>query len=217
MTARYHHFTSSIVNLDLPEGSRVVFGMGTSIVANLNDSIRALRDEDEWVWIVGDDHVFPRNTLTRLLDRELDMVVPLCARRGPPFPLVHFGEPIAEDSPYRRVLQYEFIHDDEPLELQATGSLMLVRREVLDAVRDPWFQNSPGRMDEEFDFCAKVRAAGYRIFVDPTVTVGHIDQIVTWPHQAADGTWGLQIDYVGADTRSVFHPGGIRMTEMVAA
>jgi GT2 family glycosyltransferase len=207
--ARYHHFTMSLADLELPEGSRTVFAMSTNIVANLNTALRQLRDEDEWVWIVGDDHVFRPDTLTRLLDRDMDMVVPLCTRRGPPFPLVHFGDQISEGSPYRRVLQYDYLPDDDRLvEVQATGSLPVIRRDVIDALDDPWFENTPGRMDEEFDFCQKVRDAGYRIWVDPTVAVGHISEIVTYPRQI-DGVWGAHIDYLGADTTSAFYPGGL--------
>jgi hypothetical protein len=209
MMARYHHFTMSLANLEMPEGSRTIFAMGTSIVANLNDALRQLRDDDEWVWIVGDDHIFQPDTLTRLLDRAVEMIAPLCTRRGPPFPLVHFGDQIWEGSPYRRVLQYDYLpDDDEPLEVQATGSLPLIRRIVLDAVGDPWFENSPGKMDEEFDFCAKVRSAGFPIWVDPAVQVGHIGEIVTWPRRR-NGEWGLHIDYLGADTTSTFHSGGL--------
>jgi hypothetical protein len=209
-TARYHRFTISLANLELPTGSQRIFGIGTSIVTNLNDSIRALRDEDEWVWIVGDDHVFQADTLTRLLDRDADMIVPLCVRRGPPFPLVHYGDPVDEDSPYRRVMQFDYLPDnDDPFEVQATGSLPLIRRHVLDEVGDPWFENTPGRMDEEFGFCAKVRAAGFRVLVDPSVTVGHIGEIVTYPQRGSDG-WGLTVEFVGADKHEVFYPGGMR-------
>ena len=215
-TARYHRFTISLANLELPAGSHVIFGIGTSIVDNLNCSIRALRDEDEWVWIVGDDHVFPSDTLMRLLDRELDMIVPLCARRGPPFPLVHYGEPLFEGSPHHRVLQLDDLPDgDDTFLVEATGSLMLIRRCVLDVVGDPWFTNTPGKMDEEFGFCAKVRAAGYGIHVDPTVTVGHIGEIVTWPSRR-DGEWGLQVDFIGSDTRREFYPGGMREKALVS-
>jgi hypothetical protein len=203
-TARYHRFTSSLVNLELPPGSQLIFGIGTSIIQNLNDSIRALRDEDEWVWIVGDDHVFAPDALMRLLDREADMIAPLCTRRGPPFPLVHYG-------PLRRVIQLDDLEDDdEPFEVDVTGSLMLIRRHILDHVGDPWFTNTPGRMDEEFKFCAKVRAGGFKILVDPAVTVGHIGVIVTYPRMDTDGTWGIHIDYLGATTAGEFHPGGFQ-------
>jgi hypothetical protein len=215
-TARYHRFTISLANLKMPEGSQRIFGIGTSIVANLNDSISQLRDEDEWVWIVGDDHVFEADTLLRLLDRDLDMIVPLCARRGPPFPLVHYGDQIFDGSPHRRVMQYGYLpEDDEPFEVQATGSLMLIRRRVLDAVGAPWFENSPGKMDEEFSFCAKVRAAGFRVWVDPAVAVGHIGQMVTYPRRGTDGTWGLMVEFSGADRHRVFYPGGLQEREAV--
>ena len=208
-TARYHAFTISLTNLELPAGSQRIFGIGTSIVQNLNDALRRLRPEDEWVWIVGDDHVFAPGTLTQLLDRGLPMVAPLCARRGPPFPLVHFGDRIWEDGPERHVLQYHQVPvNGEPFEVQATGSLPLIRREVLEAVGDPWFTSGPVLSDEEFAFCDRVRDAGYKIWVDPAVAVGHIGQIVTWPAEQ-NGEFGLMVEYTGSDPLIQFYPGGV--------
>jgi hypothetical protein len=211
-TARYHRFTASLTNLQLPEGSHVIFGIGTSIVDNLNSSIRRLRAEDEWVWIVGDDHVFPPDTLMRLLERDADMIAPLCVRRGPPFPLVHYQAPLFDGSPHHRTVQFSDLPEtDEPFEVQVTGSLPLIRRYVLDELTDPWFTDPPG---EEFGFCKAARSAGFVIYVDPAVTVGHISEIVAYPaHQ--DGEWGLLVDHVGADPQPVFYPGG--MNAKVAA
>ncbi len=135
------------------------------------------------------------------------MIAPLCARRGPPFPLVHYGEKINPDGPYRHILQYDQI-PDEPFEVKATGSLMLIRRNVLDSIGDPWFETTSSRYDEEFQFCAKVRARGYKILVDPEVTVGHIGEIITYPSRQ-NGDWGLRIVFVGADTWDEFYPGGL--------
>lgn len=215
-TARYHAFTISLANLELPPGSQRIFGVGTSIVQNLNECIRALRPQDEWVWIVGDDHVFAPDTLIRLLDRGLHMVAPLCARRGPPFPLVHFGDRISETriSAERHVLQYDQVPDpdDGPFEVKATGSLPLISRQVLEDVKSrwftDWFEQSPGRNDEEFRFCEKVRTAGYKIWVDPAVSVGHIGHIVTWPAHRS-GEWGLTVEYSGTDPLREFYPGGM--------
>jgi hypothetical protein len=56
---------------------------------------------------------------------------------------------------------------------------MLIRRRVLEALQGqpPWFtvgQIEPSQLDEDLSFCAKVRAAGLRIWCDLTIGVGHL-------------------------------------------
>jgi len=207
-TARFHRFTISLCELQEPEGTQHVFGIGTSIVDNLNSAIRALRPQDEWVWIIGDDHVFEPRTLMKLLERDVDMIAPVCTGRAPPFGLMHFGEPIAETD-YRHRIQMEELPDDgEPFEVEVTGSLMLIKRKVLDAIGDPWFRTMGDDFREEFDFCDRVRAAGFKVFVDPAVSVGHIGQVIAYP-QKRDGVWGLVLDFPGVGRNQIFLPGGV--------
>lgn len=54
------------------------------------------------------------------------------------------------------------------------GGALLVRREVLEKVPAPWFLNADGVASEDFYFCAKARAAGFSIVLDPSVEVPHL-------------------------------------------
>src|SRR6266496_2956027 len=130
--ARFHRFTIALSNLELPPGSQRIFGIGTSIVDNLNSAIRQLRDKDEWIWIVGDDHVFESDTVLRLLDREADVIAPLCVQRQPPFSLVHYDRQLDLEGFFHTIQIDELSDDGEAFEVKATGSLMLISRRVLD-------------------------------------------------------------------------------------
>jgi hypothetical protein len=208
-TARYHRFTISLCELVEPEGTQHVFGIGTSIVDNLNSAIRQLRPQDEWIWIIGDDHVFEPRTLIRLLERDADVIAPICTGRAPPFGLMHFAETLS-NTEYRRRIQIEELPDDgEPFEVEVTGSLTLIKREVLEAVGDPWFRTSAETYNEEFDFCDRVREVGFKVMVDPSVAVGHIGQVISYP-QRRDGVWGLVLDFPGVGRNQIFMPGGVR-------
>lgn len=208
--ARFHRFTIALADLEAPEGSQRIFGIGMSIVDNLNSAIRQLRPQDEWIWIVGDDHVFEPDTLMRLLDREEDIVAPLCTQRMAPFGLVHYGARIAETD-YRRTLQFEELPllGRDLIEVEVSGSLMLIRRCVLDEIGDPWFVTSNGRINEDVMFCARARKGGFRVMVDPEVQVGHIGLVVAYP-QCRKGVWGLVLDFPGIGTSQIFMPGGVQ-------
>src|SRR5262249_50864063 len=142
-----------------------------SVVENLNQIVRQLRDEDEWLWILGDDHVWPQDTLMRLLgamdeNPEIDVLVPLVVKRNPPWHLVLFHEAGAyEDGlPRWRPYEWEEVPEAGPFEVDAAGNAgMLVRRGVLDAIGDPWFRSSGGVvLNEDVMFCRAAREHGFR-------------------------------------------------------
>ncbi len=61
---------------------------------------------------------------------------------------------------------------------------MLIKRGVLENINPPWFQTAPidthDRKDvfagEDIFFCYRAREAGYKVFVEPKVVVGHIKE-----------------------------------------
>ena len=65
---------------------------------NLNPIIRNLRDDDAWVWVLGDDHVWEGDCLDRPCceamddNPDIDVLVPLVTKRNPPWHLVLFHE-----------------------------------------------------------------------------------------------------------------------------
>src|SRR4030095_14500172 len=89
---RYPEFFMDYSALQVPKGTQVSIHRSGSVVQNLNESLRGIPDDHEWVWILGDDHVFPSGLLLHLRDGEVDVVVPLCVKRAPPFQLVIMKE-----------------------------------------------------------------------------------------------------------------------------
>jgi GT2 family glycosyltransferase len=162
--------------LDVPDGTDIAIHMSASVVENMNQICRHM--VGDWLWVIGDDHTFPRDIILRLLAHDVDIVVPLCARRSPPFSLVAFDLQEGEDEhgrPLYHVLQYDDIPDDGQLmEVAAAGTAgMLIRRHVLDELGYPWFRNSDGySINEDVEFCRRAVAAGYKIMLDTTVAIG---------------------------------------------
>lgn len=218
--ARYHQFTHDLTLLDVPDGSVINFQRSASVVQNLNAAVQDLMADEalEWAWFIADDHAFRRDVVLRLLARDLDIVVPLVTRRGPPYSLVVFDEHVGEDE-YGRRMYHTIQFDELPpegglIELAACGSAgMLVKREVFEKIPFPWFENSDGMTcNEDVEFCRKAAEAGYSIYCDTDAQIGHIGNVAAWPC-VLDGVWGIVFDFQGAGRNTIWMPGGVQVKE----
>ena len=108
---------------------------------------------------------------------------------------------------YTAVQYGDLPSDGEPFEVEASGSLMLIRRHVLDAIGDPWYGHANWRLSEDLYFCEKAREAGYKILIDPALSAGHIGNFIAAP-KLVDGVWGLQVDF--GHGHATFYPGGAK-------
>jgi hypothetical protein len=183
--ARYADFTAALCILGKPDDTRLIYTRTVDIVGNCNTICRNYRGE--WVWFIGDDHTFDPDVLLRLLALELDVVVPLCLKRSPPYDPVVYGGEDTEGVYYVAELPVSGV-----AEIYAAGSAgMLVRRHVLEAIADPWFE-SFGGLNEDLEFCRKVRAAGFSIHCDVDTKLGHIATHQVWPEHR-EGGWHADI------------------------
>ena len=146
--------------------------------------------DGDWVWVMGDDHVFRPDILVRLIAHNRDIVVPHCKARQPPYNSVLYD---------RRLDGHYYIKDLTGLSglipVAAAGSAgMLIRRHVLERMPDPWFElGKTTRTDlhgEALTFCRKATAAGFDIWADLDTPLGHVTTIEVWPKQMPDGRWG---------------------------
>lgn len=196
---RHADFFSAFVQLRLPAGSMTGVARSASITNNMNLSLKALKPEHEWAFIMGDDHVFPPDLLMRLLDLQADVAVPLCIKRAPPFELVCYREQVEDVDGYPGYLPF-MPHQvpDHPFSVVAAGSAgMLVRRRVIDALTYPYFEHTDGAgSNEDLHFCAKVRSAGFEIICHPQAMLGHIGQFHVWPLWK-DGQLAIMVDCGG--------------------
>jgi hypothetical protein len=191
--ARYSEFSIALAGVTslIPRGSKLYYTRSVDVSGNCNTVIRHAQEmEFEWVWIMGDDHSFEPGTLLKLLVHDVDLVVPHVLKRTPPWPPVVYSHQ-DEDGWY--------VAADLPLEglteIHAAGSAgMLVRKRVLDALEDPWFQPAPDAagLNEDLYFCQKVREAGFKLYCDPAVRMGHIAVHTVWPGPTEDG-WEIHL------------------------
>jgi hypothetical protein len=170
--ARYTRFLISVQALGMPPGSQIRWLLSSDTTASRNSSCRDLYGE--WVWFVDDDHAFQPDILRRLLTHDVDIIAPLVLRRHQPFlPVACLDDEVLDLSQ----------HPEEGLlEVDHTGSSgMLIRRHVIEAMEDPWFELGNG-ISEDVNFCRAARDAGFSIHIDLGCRMGHITPAVVWPY-----------------------------------
>jgi len=199
--ARFTAFTVALATTDKPDGTMLSVYTSMSVTDNLNAMIAELGDDNEWVWILGDDHHWDRDCLLRLLDAseelDADMVVPLVCKRNPPWDLVIMKEQVEAEGPWPMWKPYGYSEiPDEPFEIAAAGCAgMLVRQRVLDALGEPWFISTEGsKVNEDVEFCRRAKELGFSLWCDPNVQMGHIGLFQVRP-QKRDGKWGAMTQF----------------------
>lgn len=200
--ARYTEFTASFSGLCAPAGTNVVVACSYDVAYNRNDCIRTmLKSPDaQWVHIYDDDHVFTADTLIKLLDRDVDVVVPLYTQRQPPFnPCLFKTE--NEDGTFT-LYQWPDLEGKEGLlsVVSAGAGGILIRRHVieklagLDGRDEPeWFERL-GKSGEDHVFFRKCRAAGFTVYVDLETRIDHLTPVKVRAHRDAAGRWCGVVD-----------------------
>lgn len=159
------------------------------------------RHPDDRLWMVDDDMIWHRDSVGRLCERNLDIVAALTwTNQVPPRPTIW------EDERWKDGIAYYFpslgetlrwiddhnlktndpvvlpLSDDALVEVKATGAaFMLVKRRVFDAIEPPWFEGTEDGFGEDFAFCRKARAAGFKVYVDRSVIVTHMPTFALGP------------------------------------
>jgi GT2 family glycosyltransferase len=199
-------FAACLTPLQRPEGSRFLWRTagGGGLADGRNRIMRAaLASDAGWVFCLDDDHTFAPDVLLRLLRHDLDLVQPLVLMRVVPYNPTLFhtltGEaitPEATDADMVRILSSSVPTLIKPgarglIEVNhCGGGGLLVSREVLESMPDPWFEL--GRLnrvhtDEDVWFCAKARRLGFSVWGDLDTRIGHLTQCCVWPTMTAAG------------------------------
>ena len=193
--SRYTDFMTSLIGVmgNVTPGSGLSVAKGVDVPGNCNALCRhMLSGNYAYLWVMGDDHVMEPDILMRLLEHDADVIVPHCLKRYPPWPAVVYSHQ-NEDGDYVKAQ----LPEEGPVEIHAAGSAgMLIRRNVIEAIADPWFAPGPGAagLNEDLKFCRKVREAGFTILCDPEVLLGHIAIHTIRP--VWDGeTWQVSVDH----------------------
>ena len=184
----------AFMQLAIPPGTQVSWARGINLAANLNRAIA--QGGGDWIWLMGDDHLFAPDLLVRLLAHELPMVAPVCCLRSPPYCPVVYRSEHADGS-------FEVWPADE---LPTTGihavaacsmAGMVIRTEALKALTPPYFEVGQIKSDElgeDLYFFHKAKLSGLTPYLDCDARIGHITPTTLWPVLMPDGGWSVSLD-----------------------
>ena len=197
--ARYLATFSSLDKLKVPAGTPpVLYAEGVNVAHNCNTLVEHMTGD--WLFIMGDDHRFRDDLLLNLLDRQVDVIVPVVSRRGIPFQTVLYQSSALDGSAYM-TYSWADISRHSPngglLPVDAAGTAgMLIRKVVLDAIPKPWFEWT-NKISEDIGFCLKVRKAGYGILADLDQKMSHLTTCDLEPYRDKNGQWDVCVNIGG--------------------
>ena len=181
---RYREFDMCVYNVYSPPESGIDLEIGDEIARNYNNMVRKmLAGKYEWLWILGDDHVFNQDLLKNLLERDVDVVVPMCVRRSPPYTPVLCAD---REHGYK-VLDFEWVKGKSGLveltDVTAGNAGMLIKRHVFEQMPEPWFENGktfPHVGGCDVWFCQKLLDLGIKVYLDMDNLIGHLTHVGIW-------------------------------------
>jgi hypothetical protein len=166
----------------------------TILVRNLLHDV----PEASHLFFMDDDMLFPKDALTKLLARDVDIVSGFYVMRGEPWLPVAFRN--FQDR-YIHLLQ--FVPGLQEVDACGAGCL-LIKRGVFERMTDPYFTYSNPRTGqqstEDMMFCEVARSLGYKIWLDFDVKCKHLAIFpVGYEHYVAVNQ-GLVEKYAAEDT-----------------
>lgn len=203
---RFIEFWDALDLLRVPEGTGRSRNSGPDCDSNRNRGIRVVLagTEAQWVLFLDDDQEFDSYTLMDMLERmytlDLPVLTKLYVRKTPPFQPVLFED---ADAPAQTRINYtkltELRKENEVQQIGACGGgCLLVRRNVLEQLTDPWFNPGPGRSyGGDIGFCRKLKAAGIPLHAW-LAPVGHnMPSTITPRWNEAEQRWQIEFLFGG--------------------
>lgn len=129
---------------------------------------------------VDDDNIPREDDLNKLLERDLPLVSGLYFRRAEPFEPIIMVKRENGRGTVRRPDLYRN-QNGEPFKIHSTGmGFMLIKRKVVEDVKalGSAMFDVRGGFGEDIWFCNQVHGAGYDVWLDPSVEVGHLGEKV---------------------------------------
>jgi len=144
---------------------------------------------DYMLWI-DSDIVFEFNQFVKLLNHNLDIVSGIYMMKGSEYfatvkdwDIEHFRK----NGYFNFLTENDIKNISSLIEVAYTGfGFMLVKHGVFEALEYPWFrplwqkisENVEDFSSEDVSFCRSIIEKGYKIYIDPTVRVGHEKRVV---------------------------------------
>lgn len=193
---RYGRSMMCLMELQAAPGSAVSWHQGVLIAESLNAGLASFMKhaEYEWAWIMGDDHTYDPTILVNLLSREKEVILPICVNRMPPYdpPIVVHG-PEGGNLKFLEEMPTSGLYRLADNETCGDAGLLL-RRRAVEKTGPPWYeQRRTGTFaSDDQAFTAKLKEAGFDVWIDCDHPIGHIGPI-TYVPVVRDGKWRIHL------------------------
>lgn len=140
----------------------------------------AIRDGCDYLLMYDDDMILPTDMFERLFAHQVDIVAPLAFTRLAPFRPVIYNLTSGYDPVQKEDYYINFEVPNYPrnqlTQVDAIGfGAVLIDLKVLKSLPQKWFMTTSGA-GEDIHFCHKAGKAGFKVFVDTSVKLGHLGE-----------------------------------------
>src|SRR5262245_28673047 len=80
---RFHDFMASLMNMTRYMKDRAIYSYlpGVNVTQNCNSACeQLLESEADYLWFIGDDHIFAPNIIDELMKHRVNVIVPHCLK-----------------------------------------------------------------------------------------------------------------------------------------
>lgn len=177
-------FVRSLVSMQRV-GSTYISFLTNSLVYDARNKLaqQAIDENADFILWLDSDMVFT-DTLLKDMFRSIegkDFVTAVCHRRRPPFsPCIYktIKLGLAGDAVTEEYLDYP---KDAPFEIDACGfAAVLMRVDMLKTIlhNDNALFSPIAGYGEDISFCIRAKRAGFKLYCDPKIQVGHVSQTI---------------------------------------
>ena len=147
----------------------------------------AIENKCDWILWIDDDMVVKPNVnlIQKLLSHDKDIVAPLFFSRSYPFISMIFKKHMigTKFTVYDNMVDYDKCPKDSKGLMKVDGigfGCVLTKTKIFEKMAQPYFWSNE-YFSEDLFFCENATRAGFEIFVDTTIDVGHIGEpFATW-------------------------------------
>ena len=195
--ARRADFYDYINLMEKPANSMLLFCHDRSPAHGRNLIIEAAIQENcTHVLFIDDDMTPKKDALLRLLSHNVDAVTGLYLGRAYPHQPLIFDDIDDEGHAIYSYLEDEFTG---LVKIANAGfGFVLIKTDVFKTLDKPWVrlgELDPAQWCDDIGFFNRYNKAGFELYCDLDVRVGHIGTMIIWPNYEKDSKW-----YTGYDT-----------------
>jgi hypothetical protein len=194
---RWTPFWECVQRLHRPAGTELIVRYDNSVAKarNIIATEALKRDLDAVLWL-DDDMLFGADVLMKLLQRPEEIVIGMtmsrCLIDGSTFRPIWSDQEMSDTHEWIPVSEIRTDSNGLMPLCSGTGGGVLTRMSIFKLIPAPWWTLGEVVRDmhwEDIVFYRSMRAAGVKVWGDPSVRFGHYQPSVVWPNQRPDGTW----------------------------